>query len=72
MVDVTLRLSRIDIFQILDAVRIREESWRATASALNSGDFAAEHNLEYCSSADEASSIADHYSEIDRIIMSQL
>lgn len=69
----TLRLDSNDIGQILDGLRCRADSWRETATYLETGhasrdDFIAEE----CNDAEEAQNIADHYERIIRSIESQL
>ncbi len=69
----TLRLDSNDIGQILDGLRCRLESWRATTAYLESGqstrdDFIAEE----CIDADEARAITGHYERIIRELETQL
>jgi hypothetical protein len=61
----TLILSSLDVGQLLDGLRLREEAWRGTANLLRDGyhpeeDFSAEE----CSKWEEAKAIADHYQKI--------
>ncbi len=63
-----IELEANDLGQILDGLRVREESWRRTAAYLRDGDFHGEPFLcEECSDEHEAETIADLY---QRIILS--
>ena len=62
---IRIELESIDLCQILDGLRAREESWRRTAAYLRDGDFHGEPFLcEECSDEHEAESIADHYKRL--------
>ena len=60
-----IELDSLDVGQLLDGLRCREESWRNTAIYFRHG-VAPDDNFicEECSDADEAESIADHYRSI--------
>jgi hypothetical protein len=65
---VLLALDRLDVGQILDGLRSRQESWTNTATFLRDGYFPNEAFVcEECSDPDEAERIADYY---QRIILS--
>ena len=60
-----IRLDRHDLGQLLDGLRIRAEAWQKTAEYLESGHVADDSFIcEECRDANEASSIARHYSKI--------
>jgi hypothetical protein len=68
-----VELEANDLGQILDGLRIREESWRRTAAHLRDGDFHGEPFLcEECSDEHEAEGIADHYKRIISDIEGQM
>ena len=61
----TLVLSSLDLGQLLDGLRIREEAWRRTASLLRDGYHPEEGFIaEECSKWEEAEGIADHSQKI--------
>ena len=69
----TLRLSNLDLCQLLDGLALRAESWERTASYLRTeemtnGDFV----VEECSSPEEAENIAAHYRSIITKINQQM
>jgi len=60
-----IRLSGLDLGQLLDGLRIREESWRKTAAFLREGYIPDDTFVcEECKSEYEAESIADHYKRL--------
>lgn len=58
-----------EVFQLLDGLEIREQSWRDTAQYLTTGEMGGEFFLiEECSDPEEATNIANDYRKIiDRI-----
>ena len=57
-----IKIDSLDLSQILDGLRLRQESWKNTALFLRDGFFPDEAFVcEECSDADEAERIADHY-----------
>ena len=69
---VTLKLSQNDVGQIIDGLIVRRDSWRYTQRYLEEGHVEDARIIEECSSAEEASSIADCYDRIISEIQSQL
>jgi hypothetical protein len=69
-----LVLGELDVFQILDGLEVREESWRKTAAYLDTEEFPDDDAfvIEECSSAHEARNIADIYHTIIATIRKQL
>lgn len=62
---VHLVLERADFLQILDALRARMESWKATTEYLNSGSIRiAGVDVEECSDPAEAEQIVQHFGDI--------
>ena len=63
----------IDLGQILDGLRSRQESWRNTAIFLRDGFFPDEAFVcEDCSDSDDAERIAGHYERIIHNIEQQI
>jgi hypothetical protein len=57
-----IEIESIDLGQILDGLRSRQESWKNTAVYLRDGFFPDDAFVcEACSDADEAEKIAEHY-----------
>ena len=57
-----IEIESIDLGQILDGFRFRQESWKNTAVYLRDGFFPDDAFVcEACSDADEAEKIAEHY-----------
>lgn len=69
----TITLSSIDIFQILDALNSRADSYKQTARYL-SGEAEENENLflEKCNDSFEAQEIANHFRNITKTIENQL
>jgi len=70
----TLRLSNLDLCQLLDGLALRAESWERTANYLRTeempnGEFFV---VEECSSPEEAENIAAHYRSIITTINQQM
>lgn len=70
---ITLILDVADIFQILDALNDRADSWERTAKMLN-GEFESEDFFvpEECHEASEAIEIAQHFKDISSNIEAQI
>lgn len=69
----TIRLDANDVYQLLDGLRCRSESWHGTARYMNHGfsdrpDFI----IEECRDAEEAQKIAAHYDRIIATIEAQI
>lgn len=70
---VSLTLDSLDVGQILDGLRSRQESWANTAIFLRDGYFPDEAFLcEECSDPEEAQRIADHFQRIITSIEQQI
>jgi hypothetical protein len=68
-----IKIDSLDLSQILDGLRSRQESWKNTALFLRDGFFPDEAFVcEECSDADEAERIADHYKRIISSIERQI
>jgi hypothetical protein len=70
----TLQLDDLDLFQLLDGLALRAESWERTAEYLRTdkmpdGEF---FIIEECSSPEEADGIAAHYRAIIQRIQQQM
>jgi len=60
-----IKIDSLDLGQILEGLRSRQESWKNTAVFLRDGFFPDEAFVcEECSDADEAERIADDYRRI--------
>ena len=60
-----IKIDSLDLGQILDGLRSRQESWKNTAVFLRDGFFPDDAFVcEECSDADEAERIADDYKRI--------
>ena len=68
-----LTLGAPEIFQLLDGLEIRAESWRKTAEYLRTENMGDDFYLiEECSNAEEAHAIANDYTKIIEKIRAQL
>lgn len=67
---ILLRLDERDFDQVVDGLRVRAESWRATERYFETGK--AEHEIEECTDADEARTIAEGYERIMVSLLTQL
>ena len=68
-----IRIDSLDLGQILDGLRSRQESWKNTAIYLRDGFFPDDAFVcEECSDPDEAERIASHYERIIRSIEQQI
>ena len=69
-----LLLKSEDVFQILDALESRAESWNNTHQYLNSEEFSDEEFFiaEDCSDPEEARQIAGRFEEIINTIRKQI
>ena len=68
-----IEVESIDLGQILDGLRSRQESWKNTAIFLRDGFFPDDALVcEECSDPDEAEKIARHYERIIRSIEQQI
>ena len=68
-----IRVDNLDLGQILDGLRSRQESWKNTAMFLRDGFFPDDAFVcEECSDPGEAERIASHYERIIRSIEQQI
>jgi hypothetical protein len=68
----TLQLAATDVFQLLDGLEMRAESWERTAEYLRSGYVEGDYLVEECSKPEEADGIAAHYREVIASIRQQV
>jgi hypothetical protein len=69
----TLTLDSLDVGQLLDGLRAREESWRKIAEYLETGYSADDSFIcEECHGPSEAEKIAEHYGRIIKSIERQI
>ena len=68
-----IKIDSLDVGQILDGLRARQESWRKTAVFLRDDYFPDDAFVcEDCNDPDEAERIADHYQRIISSIERQI
>jgi hypothetical protein len=68
-----IKIDSLDLGQILDGLRSRQESWRNTAIFLRDDYFPDDSFVcEECSDPHEAERIANHYARIVRSIEQQI
>ena len=66
-------IESIDLGQILDGLRFRQESWKNTAAYLRDGFFPDDAFVcQECDNADEAERIADYYQRIITSLLRQV
>jgi hypothetical protein len=71
--EIHLKLDSLDVGQILDGLRCRQESWENTAIFLHDDYFPDDAFVcEICSDADEAQRIAEWYQQIISAIEAQV
>jgi hypothetical protein len=71
--DFQIRIDSLDLGQVLDGLRARQESWRNTAIFLRADYFPDDAFVcEDCSDPDEAERIASHYQRIITDIEQQI
>jgi hypothetical protein len=68
---ITLKLDSLEVGQMLDALRDRQDAWQYTAQYLLSGCEEEDRIIEECSNPAEAQSIADFYSTIIKHVEEQ-
>ena len=59
-----IRLSGLDLGQLIDGLEARSDTWRLTAVYLETGEAPDGFVIEECSDAEEARRIAEHYQRI--------
>ncbi|MGJ8726271.1 MAG: hypothetical protein ACSHYB_17110 [Roseibacillus sp.] len=69
---ITIKLSRLDLWQILEGMSSRQQEWQQTADWHSGKLTEFPQNFKECSNATEAQWIADNYSRILAIIEKQL
>jgi hypothetical protein len=69
--EITLKLPRLMVGQILDGLRERQKVWKYTKEYMETGCTEELRIIEECSSADEARNIAEYYEEIINCIEKQ-
>ena len=68
-----IKIDSLDLGQILDGLRTRQESWKNTAMFLRDDYFPDDAFVcEQCSDPDEAEKITNHYERIIRSIEQQI
>ena len=68
----TIQLDDRDLFQLLDGLELRAESWERTAEYLRTGYVDGDFIVEECSKPEEADDIAAHYRTIVAKIRQQM
>jgi hypothetical protein len=70
----TFKIEDIDLFQLLDGLEVRAESWERTAEYLRTEKMPENEIfiIEECSKPEEAEQIANHYRSIIAKIRAQL
>ncbi len=65
-----IRLTGLDIGQLIDGIEARATAWRHTATYLESGEAPDGFVIEECQDAEEALRLAAHYLRIiDQLVM---
>jgi len=59
-----IRLSGLDLGQVIDGLEARATAWRLTATYLETGEAPEDFVSEECTDAEEARRLADHYQRI--------
>ena len=68
-----IKIDSLDLGQVLDGLRARQQSWKNTAIFLRDDYFPDDSFLcEQCSDPDEAERIANHYERLIRSIEQQI
>lgn len=66
-----IRLSGLDLGQVIDGLEARADAWRLTAVYLETGEAPDGFVIEECGDAEEARRIAEHYQRILANIIQQ-
>jgi hypothetical protein len=66
-----IRLSGLDLGQLIDGLEARATAWRLTATYLETGQAPDGFVIEECSDAEEARRIAEYYQRILGTILQQ-
>ena len=68
-----IKIDSLDLGQVLDGLRARQQSWKNTAIFLRDDYFPDDSFVcEQCSDPDEAEKIASHYERIIRSVEQQI
>lgn len=59
-----IRLSSLDLGQVIDGLEARATAWRLTAAYLETGEVPDGFVIEECSDAEEAQRLAEHYERL--------
>ena len=70
--EITLKLPRLMVGQIIDGLRERQKVWLYTAEFMDTGCTKEPCIIEECSNSQEARNIAAYYEEIINCIKKQL
>lgn len=66
-----IRLSGLDLGQVIDGLEARATAWRLTAQYLETGDAPEGFVVEECADVEEAQRMAEHYQRIIRSLIQQ-
>lgn len=66
-----IRLSGLDLGQVIDGLEARATVWRLTATYLETGEAPDGFVIEECDDAEEARRIAEHYERILKAVVEQ-
>lgn len=66
-----IRLSSLDLGQLIDGLEARATAWRLTATYLETGETPDGFVIEECDDAEEARRIAEHYQRLLGTILQQ-
>lgn len=67
-----IRLSRVDLGQVIDGLEVRARAWRDTANYLETGEPPhSDFVLEECRDAEEAERLASRYERIITSLITQ-
>ncbi len=66
-----IRLSGLDLGQVIDGLEVRANAWRLTAEYLETGEAPDGFVIEECHDAKEARRLAEHYQRILRSLVQQ-
>lgn len=66
-----IRLSGLDLGQVIDGLEVRANAWGLTAEYLETGEVPDGFMIEECNDAEEARRLAEHYRRILRSLVQQ-
>lgn len=67
-----IRLTGLDLGQLIDGLEVRATAWRKTAHYLQTGESPDDFIIEECRDAEEAVKIAEHYERILAKVVEQM